>query len=340
LALGALSACTGESESRPNIILVTVDTLRWDYLNSYGFPDAGHSPAVARLASQGVLFENAVTTIGTTIPSHGSMLTGEYARVHGARSNFHHKYPQVPTITTSLAEAGYQTGAYVSNVHMFTVGGLDEGFEATNDQSMNDQPELGNLFTGGNTVRLANRWLESTDADRPFFLWLHLWEPHGPYDVTEWSRSRMADYEGLLRDGMRLEHMQRHKAEVLDSPENTAAMRTLYAGEVHLADRHLGRFLDDLEAKGLLADSVVIFTADHGQSLGEKRKMGHGPVHRETVLRVPLIIADFRNPAPQRVATRVGTIDIAPTIAELAGLNERFDQSGQSLVHCPCTALI
>jgi arylsulfatase A-like enzyme len=331
LALSSLVSCTTERDERPNIVLVTVDTLRWDYLNTYGFPIAGHTPTATRLAENGTVFMNAVATAGTTIPSHGSMLTGQYARNHGARSNFHHKYPNVPTVTSALKDAGYQTGAFVSNLFLFNVGGLAEGFERTNFPAVND-PDQKHPYPGDLPVQAARDWMQELNPDDPMFLWLHLWEPHGPYEVNDWSREQLGDYDGMLVNGVSLEDIRFHVPEILNDPANVDAMKTIYAGEVRRADQLLGEFLDGLERAGKLDNTVVIFTSDHGQSLGEAQRMGHGPVHRETVLRVPLIIADFRNPRHHEVDTRAGTIDISPTIAELAGLNEPFDRAGQSLV--------
>jgi arylsulfatase A-like enzyme len=164
-------------------------------------------------------------------------------------------------------------------------------------------------------------------------MWLHLWEPHGPYDATDWSRQRLADYDGFLKDGMTLEHAHGQVKEIVNSPEHVRALRTHYAGEVNLADRYLGQFLDQLDAVGELDNTVVIFTADHGQALAEAGRMGHGAMHYETVIRVPLIVADFRQKRGERVETRVGTVDISPTIADLAMLDNRFDYAGRSLMN-------
>lgn len=331
LAAIALAGCTAEPAGRPNIILITVDTLRWDYLNTYGYPEPDTTPTVSFLAENGMVFDSAVSTAGTTIPSHGSMLTGLYARLHGARSNFHAKYEHIPTITEDLLAAGYQTGAFISNQFLFNIGQLGGGFEAHNtpfkDPVREHRPQ-----PGDKTVRQAMEWLAGVDPARPYFMWVHLWEPHGPYDPTDWSRARLGDYDGFLKDGVSIEHTRNRVGDIVNSEANIRVMRTHYAGEVNLADQYLGRLFDDLRGRGLLNDTVVIFTADHGQSLGESKRMGHGPTTRETVIRVPLIIADFRTHRTGRIATRVGTIDIAPTIADAARLDRPYDYAGRSLM--------
>jgi arylsulfatase A-like enzyme len=329
--LASLAACTAERPEAPNIILVTVDTLRWDYLATYGYPEAEISPFVSRLADQGIVYERAVSTAGTTIPAHGSMLTGVYARMHGARSNFHGMYEGVPTVTRDLQAAGYQTGAFVSNQFLIKVGGLGAGFDVNNtpfrDPQRGGRPQLGSKTAGQ-----ANEWLASLDSDRPAFLWLHLWEPHGPYDASEWSRSRLQGYDGFLGEGVSLDHVRGQVRDIVNDPQHVAAMRTHYAGEVNLADHYFGEVLGQLEALGRLENSVVIFTADHGQALAENSRMGHGPIFWETVLRVPLIVADFRSRNQARVNTRVGIIDIAPSIAAAAGLPEAGHYPGRSLL--------
>jgi len=330
IVLAALAACSKAEDTRPNIILISVDTLRWDYLNTYGYQEEGLTPAVSRLAENGMVYENAVATAGTTVPSHGSMLTGLYPRFHGARSNFHKKYPAIRTITEALQESGYDTGAFISASFMMKRG-LDAGFD-TDNTPFNDPVTGRKPQHGDTTVGQAIDWLDSGFTSDPIFMWLHLWEPHGPYDPTDWSRARLGEYEGFLRDGMSVEQARTRVKDIVNDPQHLRVLRTHYAGEVNLADQHLAKFLDELQARDLLRNSVVIFTADHGQGLGENGHMGHGAMHNETVIRVPLIVADFRDGAAGRSQTRAGTIDIAATIAAAAGLEEAFDYTGRSLL--------
>ncbi len=215
---------------------------------------------------------------------------------------------------------------------MLYVGQLGRDFETTNLPASGGTDTV-YLLPGDMTVQQASDWLGGLDGGSPFFAWLHLWEPHGPYDINEWSRDRLGDYGGFLREGVSLDHIRNQVREIVDSREHLEAMRTLYAGEVNKADRHLGEFLEFLRTRGLLKNTIVIFTADHGQTLGEDGRMGHGPNHRETVLRVPMIVSDFRTGSTGRYDTRVSTIDIAPTIADAARLEQRFDMEGRSLLN-------
>ena len=329
LALAALAACSPQATQRPNILFITIDTLRADYLTPYGYEDPSVSPTVEDLAEHGVVFEHVSSTAGTTIPSHSSMFTGLYARVHGARSNFHGLYDGVRTVTQALHDVGYQTGGFVSNQFLFTIARLDRGFDVVNAPFLDS--EGGKPQSGSKTIAEAMKWVDGVKKSRPSFMWLHLWEAHGPHDLTDWAAQRMGDYDGPLKDGVTLEQIRQPLKFVTNNSANIQALRTLYAGEVNLADHYLGQLLDHLGKIGWLDNAVVIFTADHGQTLGENRHLGHGPTLRETVLRVPLIITDYRHPAASRTPTRVGTIDIAPTIADYAGLEEHFDYVGRSL---------
>lgn len=327
-----LAGCSGDRDKKPNIILVSIDTLRWDYLSTYGYPDQEISPTVNWLAENGTVFDQAVASAGTTLPSHGTMLTGLYPRMHGARSNFHAIYPETKTIAQELSNAGYQTGAFVSINMLLGIGKMDRGFQHVNRPFKvvaGKRPPL----QGSQTINQAAQWLDTLDPDKPAFLWLHLWEPHGPYDITEWARGKLADYDGFLKNGATTEYLLQRTAEIRNSEKHVAALQTIYSGEVNLVDQYLGQFFEDWKSRDLLANTVVIFTADHGQGLGERKKMGHGATHAEHVIRVPMILSDFRSPEHRRVQTRIGTIDISPTIAELAGLEQKFDWIGSSMLH-------
>ncbi|MDX1572213.1 MAG: sulfatase [Xanthomonadales bacterium] len=327
----ALSGCS-DGPDRPHLVLVSIDTLRWDYLGPYGYAEKHISPTVNWLAENGTVFNQAVASAGTTIPSHGTMLTGLYPRQHGARSNFHALYPETDTIARALTDAGYQTGVFTSTNIITKVGKLNRGFQADNLPAPG-KPGITGPQPGSVTLGEVEGWLDTlTPSEDPIFLFLHIWEPHEPYEVTEWGDERMGDYGDFLEDGVSVEDLRQRGQEIRNSDEHVAALQALYSGEVHAADRVLGQFFENWKRRGLLDNTVVIFTADHGQGLGERKRMGHGPTHYEHVIRVPMIIADFRDPEARRIDTRVGTIDIAPTLAELAGLEPMFDWFGYSLL--------
>jgi len=317
------------AEKVPNIVLITIDTQRWDYISSYGYSDTGLSPVIDDLAARGTRFVQAVSTAGTTIPSHGSMLTGLYPRQHGARSNWHELNPGATSIAEVLGEAGFQTGAFVSFDSMMKVGDLGRGFVTHNTPF--DRPDKKVTQAGSITVEQANQWLRSLHRDQPFHLWLHLFEPHGPYEISDYARQRLQDYDGILKNGAEMEVLLGNKQQILGSEQHLQALQHLYAGEVHRADGLVGDLIDTLASLDVLQNTIVILTSDHGQALGENGTMGHGAILWESVIRVPLIITDFRTPVGNTVQERVGTIDIAATIADFAGIDKAFDQHGQSL---------
>lgn len=333
LLVAGLAAAYFATRERPppNIVLVSIDTLRFDFLGAYGYPDPEISPTVDWLASNGTVFEQALASAGTTVPSHGTMLTGLYPRHHGARSNHHSLYPETKTLAQSMTDAGYQTGAFVSARFMGRSGDLTRGFEKDNIAKLMANKKIG-VQTGDKTIAQALDWANVRDSMRPMFAFIHLWEVHTPFEDSDWARARAVSDAEFLKTGLTVQEWRVLQPRMRHSPELLSALRLLYAGQVARVDGILADFFEGWRERGLLDNTVVIFTADHGELLGDNGRFGHGPTHDELVIRVPLIIADFRNPKHQRIQTRVGTVDIAATIAELAGLERRFDQVGYSLL--------
>lgn len=321
LVMATLTGCGGNDVQGPNIVLITIDTLRTDRLGSYGY-DKALTPNLDQLAENGVVFERAVTTAGTTWPAHASMLTGLYPRYHGLRRNGLELDNKVPVVTELLSESGYSTASFVSYKAMHFRGQLDRGFEVVSDRELVEGDDQEPIREGTETTAMALDWLkDQADSTAPSFLWLHLFEPHSPYDLTEYSREWMEEngYDGFLADGASGEELRGQKDKILSSPEHVAAMNALYDGEIKLADELVGRVLDQLEADGKLGNSIVIVASDHGQGLGEHGNMGHGPTLREDVLHVPLIVRDFRsNQGGRRIGDTVSLIDLAPTLATAA----------------------
>ncbi len=333
--VGLLSACSPQPE-QPNIILITLDTQRADFLTPYGFEE-GWTPSIAELAEQGTLFESAITTSGTTWPAHGSMMTGLYPRYHGLRSNFQSLEDSHVTLAERLKERGYETGSFVAFKAMQFRGNLSQGFDGLSD------PErikgVDPIRDGQDIVALAKDWLGSQEREAPFFLWMHLFEPHGPYRLNEYSKARLGDYEGMLSEGATMDIILNRKDEMRDNPKELKALADLFAGEVKRGDDLVGELLDKVRSIGELDNSIVIVTADHGEGLGEHGYFGHGASLEEVVLQVPLLVTDLRKEPVvnrQRVKDLVSVVDITPTVLELvdgslqSGLEEQFQ--GRSLM--------
>lgn len=284
-----LASCSGEEPVRgANVVLITLDTVRADRLGVYGGP-AGVTPALDRLAGEGARFEQASAAAPLTLPSHATLLSGLLPPHHGLRNNGGGVFPEDrATLATALAGAGYRTGAFVGAFVLDRRFGLARGFEVYDDEVERDPAAGARLEAerpGREVVDRALAWLGREDP-RPFFLWVHLYDAHAPYEPPSPFRERFAGRS--------------------------------YDGEVAAVDEQVGRILAELERRGLVGRTVVAVTADHGEGLGDHGESTHGLLLYESTLRVPLLL---RGPgiAPRVVATPVSLADVAPTLAALVG---------------------
>ncbi len=310
----------------PNVLLITVDTQRADSFGIYGNP-GGHTPNIDRLAEKSVVFERATAPMGTTFPSHASLFTGLYPRRHGVRYNGDRLGEEVETLAETLREAGWETMALVSYGSMVSRGGLGQGFVRTSHE------QSGEHSVAASPVRVTGmaRGLLSRKRPFPFFMWVHYFQPHSPYEPTPYSEEQLAGYDGPLAAGASVQQFYNlAKNEWRD--EDRTAIRALYDGQTREADRTVGQILETLEKAGHAERTIVVITADHGQLLGEHDDVGHGFRLWEPVLHVPLLVYDPREGEPRRVSSRVGLVDVAPTILEMVGLSAPEAIDGRSLV--------
>lgn len=267
------------------ILLVTIDTLRWDAVGSYGSGRVA-TPALDALASRGVRFDYAVAHATLTLPSHSSILTGLDPSRHGVQDNSGFRLPaEIDTVAERLAASGYETGAFVAAFPLDSQFGLAQGFDVYDDSydagaysefQMVERP-------AGEVVLPARRWLRSRPGR--WFAWVHVYDPHAPYAPPE-------PYAGRYPDD-------------------------LYAGEVASTDAALAPLLEE----ALQGGALVIVTSDHGEGQGDHGELRHGVFAYESTLRVPLLMA-WRDvlPAGQVVRGRVRHVDLVPTICEMARL--------------------
>ena len=286
----------------PDILLVTLDTTRADHLGAYGDRNA-QTPRLDQLARDGALFERAMTSAPITLPAHASLLTGLYPFAHGVRNNGTFSLrSSVPTLTTVLHERGYLTGAFVSAFVLDRRYGLAQGFDEYDDRlpARTGRSELERR--GDQTARAAGEWLHRVGRDqRPLFLWVHLYDPHDPYDPPPPFREAFAGRP--------------------------------YDGEIAFADRAFATILDQYAGLGRRAPPVVAVVGDHGESLGEHEEQTHAMFVYEATLRVPLIVSwPGHLPAGRRVPAVVRGIDVAPTLLDLAGQPPLAGMQGQSVV--------
>ncbi|MGE3374094.1 MAG: sulfatase-like hydrolase/transferase [Vicinamibacteria bacterium] len=281
----------------PNLLLVTIDTLRADRVSAFGY---GHAttPVLDGLAARGARFARAQSASPLTGPSHATILTGHYPPVHGVRDNARFTIAAgSATLAERLGRAGYETAAFVG---AFPVAGafgfargfsvFDEGFHATAQGQVAERP-------ANEVADAALSWLRERRA-KPFLAWVHFYDPHEPYAPPAAERARFA-----------------HP----------------YDGEIAFADAQLGRLLEALRAAGALEQTLVVVVSDHGEGLGEHGESTHGLLLYESTLHVPLVMAG-PGIAPARVVEdRVGTIDVLPTLLSLLGLPRPEGLPGRDL---------
>lgn len=287
------------------VILISIDTLRADHLPIYGAKVVA-TPAIDRLAKDGIVFENAYAHVPLTFPSHVTIMTGRLPFENGVRSNIGYALdPSAhPTLPRLLKERGYATGAAVSAYVLRGDTGLKSIFDFYDDSmEVWSSATLGALQRRGDlTVRAAERWLERVQS-QPFFLFLHLFEPHTPYEPIEPFKSRYVN---------------------------------AYDGEIATADFILGHFLDDLARRGIYDRALIILCGDHGEGLGQHGEAEHGVLLYREALHVPLVVKlPKQRRAGQRVSAPAQLVDILPTITSVVGANTPPNLPGASLLNVP-----
>ena len=290
-----------------NVLLITLDTQRADHLGCY---DSRYlkTPALDQLASEGVLFEKCLAQTPLTLPSHTTILSGTYPTYHRVRDNELHKAPAgLPLISETFHQAGYATAAFLGAFVLHRGFGLQRGFDLYADHfpSRYRTRSWGEIRKPAETVLTeARNWLEANRGQR-FFSWIHLYDPHAPYEPSSPFRERFPDHP--------------------------------YRGCVAYMDAELGKFFDFLRQSGLWEKTLIVVAGDHGESLGEHGETTHGFFLYQETLRVPLLIrAPFRLPR-QRVKRLVELVDVAPTLLEAAGLTGPKTIQGHSLLELVLT---
>lgn len=312
----------------PPILLISVDTLRADRLSSYGYHRP--TPAIDALAAEGVLFEEAHSAAPWTLPSHASMLTGQYPSHHGVVEPDHRLGPQIPTVAEALRDEGYQTAGFASHVYLEKNYGLDRGFETYEVLPYRNDPY--GARRGDEVVDAATSWVMTADPARPFFLFVHLFDPHWTYRAPKPYLGRYSsDYTGPM-DGTlpAVTHFMTRPI----SDEHLNHVLNLYDEEIAWTDELVDRLVSRVKARR--PETVVVLTADHGEEFKEHDAMGHAVTLYREQSHIPLIVST-PGATPQRVETPVRGLDVAPTIAALAAVPEghplRAGSDGQVLVN-------
>ena len=335
-ALGGLvalsSACAGETERRfDKVILISIDTLRADYLGTYGAP-AGLTPEIDAFGETATVFDDAITQATSTLPSHSSLFYSVYTFVHRAYIG-NPPNPQLTSPVEVLRQSAFRTAAFVGGGQLRPRFGLNRGFETyeiVNTRNISERRGTVNRDRLADLLAAADGFLQE-HGDEPFFLFLHTYEPHSPYNAPP----RFIEQVRGLRMGASTVALDAPLVEFeigLGVPEDawvTDEHRLLYASEVSYVDDFIGRLLDSVARLGLDDEVVIAFLADHGESLGERGLLGHNRFTTEQ-LRVPLIIR-LPGVRPQRLSTPVQLIDVMPTLYGLVEHEPPYPFMGEDL---------
>lgn len=317
-ALVAVLANGCQRAPRPNILVVTFDTTRADHLACYG-NESIQTPAVDSLAAGGVLFENAYSPIPITLPSHSTLMTGKVPFAHGVRDNgIFNLGEEQTTLAEILRDQGYRTAAAIGAYPLLGNTGINQGFEFYDDHLTTVYEDVygdrifpkERLFFDERRAARVNEaalpWLEEHHQE-PFFLWIHYFDPHFPFEPP--------------------------------APFDNLYAHDLYEGEIAYADESLGTLLDNLKRLGVYDNTLVVFTSDHGEGRGEHNETTHSMLVYNTTLHVPLVLKPPVNSAlnaalkaGKRIAARVGTVDVLPTVLEILGVEVPDGIQGRSLV--------
>lgn len=306
LSLSQVAAATVPPASRkaaPNVLLITIDTVRADHLGCYGAKDI-QTPTLDALAHDGIVFERAISQVPLTWPSHAAILTGLYPFQNGVQDFTGQPLEaRFRSVAQAFQQHGYSTGAVISSFVLDRSWGLARGFDFYDDAFPAAEfaaKDLGSVERpAGESVTRALAWLQENPR-RPFFFWLHLYDPHSPYDPPE--------------------------------PYLTQYRSHPYDGEIAYADHELGRLITWLKHNQLYDRTLIVFLSDHGESLGEHGEQEHGFFAYNSTVHIPLIVKPpagsvFR---PGRISRPVETVAVAPTLLRLVGIHDEIEKQLRS----------
>jgi len=313
-----------QASGRPNVIVYLVDALRADRLSSYGH-SRPTSPGIDEFACRGTLYERAYAQSSWTRPAVASLFTGLRPEVHGANRRRDRLSPGPATLAERLSQAGYQTAAVVANPNVAAEFGFDRGF---------DHYELAPV-DGRRSADLNRRvleWLDRRRPGRPFFLYVHTVDPHLPYDPPPEFRRRFA--AGVEREDLgSTESVGALLARDLENEGDFSSdLLDLYDAEVASNDHSFAALLGELERRGLIAGSMIVFLSDHGEEFFDHGGWIHGRTLYREMLHVPLVISYPGQRKGRRERAPVQHVDLFPTVLEVAGIDAGLPVHGMSLL--------
>jgi arylsulfatase A-like enzyme/Tfp pilus assembly protein PilF len=306
----------GKKMSRKNLLLITLDTVRADRLRCYGYKDIS-TPNMDFLAANGVLFENAISPAPLTLPAHTTVLTGLYPTVHGIRDNTTYMLSdKAITLAEILSDNGYKTAAVIGAFVLDSSYGLDQGFQYYDDKLPSPVTNYSKVLAPGERSRIqmkeiserpastvtrsAISWLRENSGEN-FFLWVHYYDPHFPYNPPP--------------------------------PFTTKYLDNPYDGEIAFVDKNIGSLFNELRKKGIFDRTLIVLAGDHGEGLGEHEEPTHSIFIYDTTIRVPLIMGyPGRIPAGIRINPVVSLVDVVPTVLDLLEIESTAEFNGKNLL--------
>ncbi len=280
-----------QGQGKKNILLITIDTLRYDRLSIYNDKFV-KTPNIDNLAKKGAVFERAFAHTPITLPSHANILTGTTPLYHGISDNNRFRLDdKFLTLAEHLKKNGYKTAAFTASFVLNEYFKLNQGFD------LYSGPEKSNELKAEEIIKPSVKWIR--DNKGPWFLWIHVWDPHTPYSPPE--------------------------------PFKTRFSSDLYSGEVAYTDSQLGTLFDFMEDSGLMKNTSIVITGDHGEALGDHYELEHGYFAYNSTIHIPLIIYD-PSIKSSTICNNVSHIDIFPTLCNLAKVSTPSHIQGKSLL--------
>ncbi len=322
----------GRDGARPNVLLITIDTLRMDHLGVYGYP-LPTSPAIDRLAREGVLFTDAITPVPMTAPAVASLLTGQHVDHHRVHLNAGTFAENVGSIAEAFAAAGYDTAGFYGNEAVEEFGRGFRVFEEFPRKKVPGGLEMADDLGAARGLE----WLK--EAKEPWFLWLHFIDPHGAYDSSPPSRSAGFEYPDDPALDRELETSTKNwvygavpRYQGLPNLKRAGDYVRRYDGEIVGTDLQIGKLRAWLEERGELDHTLLVLTSDHGESLVEDEYyFQHGKSLNEVALRIPLFVRHASLPSGTKIDAPVSLVDLYPTVATLAGLPAPIGVAGRDV---------
>lgn len=335
----AAACCSCEEtpgKSKPNVIVICMDTVRADRLGCYGYELNPTTPTLDRLAEDSLLFADTSATAGWTKPSVPSFMTGTYPVQHGVYDGSARGLegevtdvlsPAALTFAEVFSDHGWQTAAFIRNAQLRAGNGFEQGFDVYCDQA-GDAREI---------RWRAQDWLDGLDGEQPFMLYLHYLDAHWPYPVPDEYATMFAEEEAV--DLFRAEGSRALRSAINDGERvleevELEALGALYDGSIRYIDDQLALLFKGLEARGLYEDTIICVISDHGEEFMEHGRIGHGHGLSESLLSVPWILR-IPGRAPERIQTPVSLVDLFPTLLAAAGIHAETATEGVDRLTLP-----